>query len=556
MLQEDVKHVYATHEVENQPPPLENYNLFESDPVLVEGLRREGAAWAEDRVDRLGALMGSAEIIEQGFLANENPPELHTHDRFGERIDEVRYHPAYHRLMTISIEAQAHALPWTEPQRGAHVARAISKQMIDQIEAGSGCPITMTFAVVPALRHQPEIAEVWIPRATSAQYDPRFIPADQKSGVIMGMAMTEKQGGSDVRSNTTRAVPLGPGGPGQEYELTGHKWFCSAPMSDAFLTLANTEVGLTCFLVPRFLPDGTKNRIYIQRLKDKLGNRSNASSEIEFCDTWGQMLGEEGRGVATILDMVSHTRLDCAVGTSALMRQAVAQAMHHTAHRSAFGKRLAQQPIMKNVLADLAIESEATTTNIICLAAAYDEAVNDPAREHFVRLATAVTKYWVCKRAPHHIYEALECHGGLGYVEESIMPRLYREAPLSSIWEGSGNVMCLDVLRAMSRQPESVTAFVDELDKAKGGDKRLDAAVDALRDTLSHADGIEEMHTRRLVERMALALQGSYLVRHAPAFVADAFCASRFDAGRGQEYGTLPAGLAFDEIIQRATPTL
>ena len=546
---------YQTHEVENQPPPLVDYNLFETDPVLVEGLHREGAEWAEPRATKLGAIMGSEEVGELGHIANRFPPELRTHDKYGHRIDEVKYHPAYHELMSISVAAQAHSLPWIEPRKGAHVARAISKSMIDQIEAGVGCPITMTFAVVPALRNQPEVADEWIPRATSSEYDPTFAPAAQKTGALMGMAMTEKQGGSDVRSNTTVAHSIGAGGPGAEYELTGHKWFCSAPMSDAFLTLANSDGGLSCFLVPRFLPDGTKNRFYIQRLKDKLGNRSNASSEIEYCDTWGVMVGEEGRGVPTIIDMVSHTRLDCTVGSSGLMRQAIAQALHHTNHREAFGKVLNQQPLMKNVLADLAIESEACTTNMICLAAAYDDAVNDPAREDFVRIATAVSKYWVCKRGPHMIYEALECLGGAGFVEESILSRLYREAPLSSIWEGSGNVMCLDVLRAMGREPETVPAFLGELEKARGGDKRLDARIDTLKDELARTDDVET-RARRVVEKMALALQGSYLVRHAPPAVADAFCASRLDGDKGSEYGTLPTGLDFDAIISRATPKI
>ena len=546
--------LYATHEVENQPPPLIDYNLFTSDRALQNVVQNYDAGWDEKDLTDLGAKVGSAEVIANGFLANKFVPEFNSHDRFGHRIDEVTYHPAYHAMMRLSVEAEAHALPWNRPQPGAHVARAARKFMIDQIEAGCGCPITMTFAVVPALRAQPEIADLWIPRATSTSYDERFLPAEEKSGCILGMAMTEKQGGSDVRANTTRAVAIGSGGPGTEYELTGHKWFCSAPMCDAFLTLAKTDAGLTCFLVPRWLPDGTKNRFYIQRLKDKLGNRSNASSEIEFNGTWAVMVGEEGRGVPTIIKMVNHTRLDCIIGSAALMRQAVAQATHHCAHRAAFGKALNQQPLMQNVLADLAVESEAAMALMGHIAATYDDTQNEE-RRLFSRLATAISKYWVCKRAPKFIYEAMECHGGAGYVEESPMPRLYRDAPVNSIWEGSGNVMCLDILRAMRREPGTIDAFIHEVEKGQGMDSRVDCAIEAMKTHLTQDDDLE-FGARRLAEKMILVLQGSILVRHGNEDITEAFCASRLTGDYGDEYGTLPKGLKLDAIIERATPTM
>jgi putative acyl-CoA dehydrogenase len=411
----------------------------------------------------------------------------------------------------------------------------------------------MTFAVVPALRHQPDVAAQWMKLITANEYDPRHIPASQKKSAQIGMAMTEKQGGSDVRANTTQARAIGKGGPGGEYLLTGHKWFCSAPMCDAFLTLAKTDAGITCFLVPRFRPDGSKNNFFIQRLKDKLGNRSNASSEIEYKDTWAQMVGEDGRGVPTIIEMVTHTRLDCGLASAGFMRQGVAQAVHHSRHRAAFGKLLRDQPLMKNVLADLAVEWEAATMLMFRLARGYDEATNDPKVQDFVRIATAVAKYWVCKRGPHHVYEAMECLGGAGYVEEAPLARLYREAPLTSIWEGSGNVMCLDVLRAMNREPDTASAFLAEVEAARGGDKRLDAAIDALKKTLLDTDKLE-LRARRLAEQMALVLQGALLVRYGHQAITEAFCASRLAGDHGNEYGTLPPSTDFDTIINRAAP--
>ena len=542
-----------THEVLNQPPPLVGYNLFTADRALVEGLRREGAGWAEERAARLGEIAGG-EPLTWGVQANASPPVLRTHDRYGNRIDEVEFHPAWHELMRVAVGHGLHALPWREPQPGAHVARAALFVVFSQVEAGHGCPISMTYSAVPALRIEPDLAREWVPRLTSTEYDPRMRPASEKSGALCGMAMTEKQGGSDVRANTTRARPLGRPGRGAEYEITGHKWFCSAPMSDAFLVLAQAERGLSCFLLPRWRPDGTRNAFRIQRLKDKLGNRSNASSEVEFDGAWARLVGDEGRGVPTIIEMVNHTRLDCVIGATAMMRQAVAQATHHTAYRAAFGRRLVEQPLMQNVLADLCIESEAATATMLRLARAYDAADGDEQEGHFRRLATAVVKYWVCKRTPPHVAEALECLGGNGYVEESGMPRLYREAPLNSIWEGSGNVICLDVLRAMARGPEAAEAFFAEVGRAGGTDARLDGFVAALQKELADGRSVET-RARRLVERMALALEGALLVRHGDAAVAEAFLASRLTGDHGLAFGTLPPGIDVARIIERARPT-
>jgi putative acyl-CoA dehydrogenase len=542
----------VTHEVFNQTPPLVDYDLFSTDPVLVAALRREGAGWAEERVRAFGQRLGTAESIALGFAANEHPPVLRTHDRHGHRVDEVEYHPAYHELMRRSVGEGLHSGPWREPRAGAHVLRAAMGMLASQIEAGHFCPVSMTYACIASLRHQPDVLAEWLPRIATTSYDPRLRPAAEKTGVLFGMAMTEKQGGSDVRANTTRAEPVGAPGPGGEYAVTGHKWFCSAPMSDAFLVLAQAPGGLSCFLLPRFRPDGTKNGFYIQRLKDKLGNRSNASSEIELDGAFARMIGEEGRGVRTILEMANHTRLDCVVGSSALARQAVAQAVHHASHRSAFGRRLADQPLMARVLADLALESEASTTLMMRLARAYDR--HDDAREgDFRRIATAVAKFWVCKRAIPLVAEALECLGGNGYAEESGMPRLYRETPVNSVWEGSGNVICLDVLRAMRKEPASFEALRAEIGAAKGGDARLDAFVRALESDLSAAADLEG-GARRYVERLALALEASLLVRFAPPFVADAFCATRLAGDAGHTFGTLPASVDAAAIVARARP--
>jgi putative acyl-CoA dehydrogenase len=573
---------WKTHDVLNQAPPLEGLDLFSSNLPLVEATAREGASWVSGRAAELGRLIGG-EPMEWGRLANENKPQLKTHDRYGNRIDEVEFHPAWHDLMRLGVEHELHALPWRHPDKeGRHVARAALYMTAMQAEAGFACPITMTFAVIPALRAQPELLSQWEPLITSTTYDPRLVPAAEKGCAIAGMAMTEKQGGSDVKANTTCAQPIGAGGPGEEYLITGHKWFCSAPMSDLFLVLAQARAdrgagssdahaggeegedgrggGLSCFLLPRVLPDGTGNAFHIQRLKDKLGNHSNASSEIELHRAFAWMVGEPGRGVPTIIEMVGHTRLDCVIGAAAGMRSGVIAATHHAAHRSAFGRRLIEQPLMENVLADLCVESEASTALAMRLARAYDEADADARAgqsatdaQLLKRLATAVGKYWACKRAPNHAFESLECLGGNGYVEESGMPRLYREAPLASIWEGSGNVMSLDVLRALSRDPRSLEVFLAEVELTKGGDPRLDAHVERLKAELSSFEQIEA-RARRLVEAMALALQGSLLVRDAPQAVADAFCGSRLSPQRGLEYGTLPAGTDFQAIIERHRP--
>jgi putative acyl-CoA dehydrogenase len=544
----------ATHEVTNQPLPLEGYDVFGADYAMVEAVEREGAGWAADDLHALGRLAGSPEAIGWGFDANRNPPELRTHDRYGHRIDEVVYHPAYHELMRVAVSHGLHGSPWAVDRPGAHVARAAGFVTLSQVDAGHGCPISMTYSVVPALRNQPDLAAEWEPRLVARAYDPRNVAARDKPGAIAGMGMTEKQGGSDVRANTTRAEPIGDG-TGDTWALTGHKWFCSAPMSDVFLMLAQAPGGLSCFLVPRWLPDGERNQGFqVMRLKDKLGNRSNASSEIELDDALAWLVGEEGRGVRTIIDMVAHTRLDCVLGATSTMRQATAQALHHTAHRSAFGSTLVDQPLMRVVLADLAVESEAATVTAIRLARAFDDAAHgDEAADAFRRIATAVGKYWTCKRQPTHVGEALECLGGNGYVEESIMPRLFRESPLNGIWEGSGNVICLDVLRAMAREPVALEAFLEEIDAARGADPRLDAAVARVRHELGDLVGIEA-RARRVVEAMALALQGSLLVRFGHPAVADAFCASRLAGTEGLALGTLPPGLDLGTIVERARP--
>ena len=540
-----------THTVTNQPQVLGDYNAYETDRVLAEAVRREGPDWVDARCRQLGAAVGSAEYMELGFLANEYTPRLKTFDRYGRRIDEVEFHPAYHAFMRLAMENDWHSVAWKREGEGGHVAHIAGMYLLTQPEQGFCCPVTMTHAVIPALRQQPELAAEWEPRILADRYDPRCLPAPEKAGVTFGMAMTEKQGGSDVRANTTRAVALGAGGPGGEYELTGHKWFCSAPMSDAFLTLAQAEGGLSCFLVPRWRPDGSRNPFFIQRLKDKLGNRSNASSEIEYNGTWARMVGAEGRGVRTIIEMVNQTRLDAATAPVGMMRQALVQALHHTSMRRAFGAVLIQQPLMKNVLADLAVECEAATTMMLRIARAFDDGHADEQARMFSRLATAVAKFWTNKRAPQFIYEAMECLGGIGYVEENILPRLYREAPVNSIWEGSGNVICLDVLRAMEREPAAVQAFMAELEAARGADARLDRALDTLKEELARRDD-PQLRARRLTERMALCLQASLLVRVAPPAVADAFCATRLNGDGGYVYGSLPPAADVDAIIARA----
>lgn len=543
-----------THEVFNQPTPLEDYNLYQSDRALQHWVHTFGAGWAESDLAAYGARCGG-DLIEAGFQANEVPPTFHSHDRFGHRIDEVRFHPAYHELIRTAIEAGVPSLPWRERKSGAHVARAGLEYLHMHADAGSACPLTMTFAAVPAISGTESVARDWLPKITARHYDPRNVPFFEKEGVTIGMAMTEKQGGSDVRANTTRAYPIAGRGPGERYELVGHKWFCSAPMCDAFLTLAQTEQGLSCFLLPRWRPDGTKNALFIQRLKDKLGNRSNASSEIEFRGAEAWLLGEEGRGVRTIIDMVAMTRFDCLVGSAALMRASTAQALHHTRGRSAFGKPLHHQPLMQNVLADLAIESEAALAMGLRVGQALDQAANDRHELLFARLATAIGKYWVCKRTPHLTYEAMECIGGVGYVEENILPRHYREAPVNAIWEGSGNIQCLDALRAIQKEPETLDALLAEIDAGKGHSMTFDRFVGSLKDEFADAGSLE-YRARTVVDRLAVALQGSVLVRHGDAGVADAFVQSRLDRLGAFNYGTLPTGVDCKAIVERACPVV
>lgn len=547
----------GTHEVVNQPPPLVDYNVFETDTVLGEAVRREGAEWDLERITAVGEYAGSAAAQELGRLANENPPKLRTHDRYGNRVDIPEFHPSWHELMGVGVGFELHCSPWKDPRPGAHVARGAAFMCMSQAEAGIGCPISMTYSVIPALRTQPELAAEWEPRFLSRTYDPANAPASQKSGALAGMGMTEKQGGTDVRANTTVARPINGGGPGAEYELTGHKWFMSAPQCDAFLVLAQADGGISCFLFPRWRPDGARNRFRLQRLKDKLGNRSNASSEVEFDAASAWLVGEEGAGVRTIIEMVNHTRLDCVLGGATGMRVGVAQAIHHAGHRSVFGRELVSQPLMRNVLADLAIESEAATISALRLARAYDEALaGDEEATAFKRVANAVLKYWICKRAVAHAGESLECLGGNGYVEESGMPRLFRESPLNSIWEGSGNVQCLDVLRAMVKSPASVEAFFAEVADGAAAEPRLAAFADSLKDEFPGDLETIETRARHLVERMALALQGSLLVRYGDEAVADAFCASRLSGDWGQSFGTLPASTDFGRIIERHRPSL
>jgi putative acyl-CoA dehydrogenase len=545
----------ATHEVFNQAPPLVDYNVFEADRPLVEAVHREGAEWDLARIVAVGAFAGSERAQELGRLANENPPKLRTHDRFGNRVDIPEFHPAWHELMEAAVGFELHGSPWRDPRPGAHVARGAAFMCMSQAEAGIGCPISMTYSVIPALRTQPELAERWEPRFLSSTYDPANAPAPEKAGALAGMGMTEKQGGTDVRANTTVARPVNGGGPGAEYELSGHKWFMSAPQCDAFLVLAQADGGISCFLFPRWTPEGERNRFRLQRLKDKLGNRSNASSEVEFDSASAWLVGEEGAGVRTIIEMVNHTRLDCVLGGATGMRVGVAQAINHASHRSVFGRELVEQPLMRNVLADLAIESEAATVSAMRLARAYDEALaGDEEAASFKRVANAVLKYWICKRAPMHAGEALECLGGNGYVEESGMPRLFRESPLNSIWEGSGNVQCLDVLRAMVKSPASVDAFFAEVAEGAAREPRLAAYAGAVKDEFPGDLETIESRARRLVERMALALQASLLVRYGDEAVADAFCASRLGGEWGQAFGTLPAGVDFGRIIDRHRP--
>jgi len=535
-----------THVVANQVPPLTDYNPATA-PAIVEALIREGGEWGLDEVTELGAISGSEQAQKWGDLADRNRPILHTHDRYGHRIDEIEYDPAYHRLMRTAVEHGLHGAPWADARPGAHVVRA-AKMSVWTPEPGHVCPISMTYAAVPALRHNPELAAIYEPLLTSREYDPELKLATTKAGITAGMSMTEKQGGSDVRAGTTQATPNGDG----SYTLRGHKWFTSAPMCDIFLVLAQAPGGLSCFLLPRVLPDGSRNRMFIQRLKNKLGNHANASSEVEYDGATVWMVGEEGRGVPTIIDMVNMTRLDCTLGSATSMRTGLTRAVHHTQHRKAFGAYLIDQPLMRNVLADMAVEAEAATIVAMRMAGATDRAVRGDDREALLRrIGLAAGKYWVCKRATPHAAEAMECFGGNGYAEDSDMPRLYREAPLMGIWEGSGNVSALDTLRAMATRPECVEVFFDELSATSGQDARLDAHVAGLRTSLADLQTIE-YRGRKVAEDITLALQGSLLVRHGHPAVAEAFLVTRMARDWGGAFGTLPAGLDLSPIIERA----
>ncbi|WP_116452133.1 acyl-CoA dehydrogenase family protein [Blastococcus litoris] len=532
----------ATHEVTNQVPPLVGHDPIAGDAVLAEACMRHADAATLDSLAALGRLAGSEQAQEWGRLANENPPRLRTHDRYGHRVDEVEFHPSWHELMRTAVENGLAGAPWVDASPHAHVRRAVGYFGWTQNEMGHGCPVTMTYAVVPALRRTPELAARYEPGLTARAYQFGLAEPTGKRGLVAGMGMTEKQGGSDVRANTTRAV----GQPDGSYRLTGHKWFTSAPMSDLFLVLAQLDEGVSCFVVPRVLPDGSRNVFHVQRLKDKLGDRSNASSEVEFEGTAAWLVGEPGRGVPAIIEMVNMTRLDCVLGSAATVRAALTQAVHHARHRRAFGALLADQPLMQNVLADLAVESEAATALAVRLAAAVDAG-----EQAFLRLAGAAAKFWVCKRTPGVVAEAMEVLGGNGYVEDSGLPRLYRQSPLNSIWEGSGNVIALDVLRAMGRSSDTLAAVSAEIELARGADSRFDDAVKRLHAELGDPDQLP-FRARRIAGLLALCLQGSLLLRFAPAAVADAFCASRLGLSGGGALGMLPASAAVGAIVERA----
>ncbi len=552
----------VTHQVTNQAPPLADYNAFETDVALAAAVERHAAAWYRTKLAELGAALTTPEALALAEAANRHPPELVTHSPRGERIDALEFHPSWHALLGMVRGAGLHALPFATPRAGAMPARCAGYFLHSQLESGSLCPLTMTFASIPVLRHEPALFETLRTRLYASEYDPRDAPLEQKRAIMVGMGMTEKQGGSDVRTNTTHAMPLGAGGRGGAYRLVGHKWFFSAPQCDAHLVLARTasHPGVSCFYVPRYTPDGTKNAVQIQRLKDKLGNRSNASSEVEFLDAYGLMIGEEGRGVPTIIEMANYTRLDCVVGSASLMRIALVEAIHHTRHRSAFGRLLVEQPLMRNVLADLALESEAATVLFMQLAHAF-EAADDAAPPAVARgwrqIVLPAAKFWVCKRALAFTGEAMEVWGGNGYVETGPMARFYREAPVNSIWEGSGNVMCLDVLRSLERDPDAAAALLDDWRDDARRDPRFAAALAGLDDLLALAPEAREACARGVAQRLALLAQASLLLRDAPAPVADAFLATRLAASRhdnGRVYGTLPASFDHAALVERAFP--
>ena len=538
-----------THDVTNQPPDFTGLDLYTTDVALREAALREGGDWLDTPLRDLGEAVGSERVLDLGELANRHPPELIAFDRYGRRIDEVRFHPSYHELMKLAMDHGIHDIAWRGDRPGGHVGHAAMLALFAQAEAGTMCPINMTYASVPALRADPQATKPWLDKLIGGHYDAPLAPIGAKRGITLGMAMTEKQGGSDVRADTTRAHPL-ESNDSRAFRLVGHKWFCSAPMSDGFLTLAYTDRGLSCFLAPRITPDGERNAIHLMRLKDKLGNKSNASSEIEYHDAYAELLGEEGRGVNVIIDMVHHTRLGTIAGTIGIMRMALAQAIHHTSHRRVFQKTLIDQPAMRAVLADLAVEYEAAVALTMRVARAFDGA-ND-AEGAFTRLTIAIAKYWLTKRNPNFVYECMECLGGAGYVEESPMPRLFRESPLNAIWEGSGNVIALDILRTLGREPAALDTFAAELALARGGDDRLDRACDELLHFLRQ--GLpSEAGARLIAERMALVLQGALLVRHSPPAVADLFVSTRIAGEGGRSFGAIGQATDVNAIVQRQT---
>jgi putative acyl-CoA dehydrogenase len=542
-----------THTVENQPPPLEGGNAFTGDLALSEAVKREGGGWAADGLEKLGSAVFDPSWTEKATQANRFGPELKRFDRYGQRVDTVDFHPAWHDLMGLAYEHEVHAMPWRANRPGGHVARGAASMLFSQLECGVLCPTAITYGVVPMMRQQPDLAAVWEPIMVSKVYDQRPIPHEQKTGISIAFTATEKQGGSDIRRNMTRALPAGQTGPGREYILTGHKWFCSAAGADIIFVVAQTEKGPGCFLVPRWLPDGTRNPISLERLKDKLGNKSNASAELEFEGTHGWLVGEEGRGIPVVMEFMLHTRFDVSLVPAGIMRLGLSQAIHHAQHRSAFQRRLIDQPLMRNVLADLAVESEAATAMVFRIARAFDASAADEGERAFGRIAVALSKYWLNKRVVPFMHEAMEVHGGAGYIEESVIPRYYREAPLNGIWEGAGNVISLDVLRALRKDPLTGEAFFTELETVRGADRHMDATIDEL-DRLIRKEPLAEGTARYLAERMALALQGAALIRHAPTAVSDTFCVSRLGGGSGRAFGTLPGHVDTNSIVSRAWP--